>query len=58
MIEGKKKYGISNTLTVGIYNNGMHYATIRDINGEIESVITRKTSNELWKSLKEDFNII
>ena len=57
MIEGKKTYKINDNLTVGIFDNGMHWREIRDNNGEIESVITRNTSCELWKSLKEDYKL-
>ena len=53
MIEGKKIYKINDNLTVGIFDNGMHWGEIKDNNGIIESVITRNNSNELWKSLRE-----
>ena len=52
MIKGKDKFIINDNLIVGIYANGMHYATIKD-NGEIQSVILRKTSNDIYKELKD-----
>lgn len=52
MIKGKDKFIINDNLTVGIYDNGMHYAQIKD-NKAIQSVILRKTSNEIYKELKE-----
>ena len=30
MIKGQSKFIINDNLTVGIYDNGMHYATIKD----------------------------
>ena len=57
MIEGKKTYKINDNLIVGIFDNGMHWGEIRDDDGEIESVITRNTSGELWKSLREDYKL-
>ena len=58
MIKGKDKFKINDNITVGIDNNNMHYAEIRDNNGIIETVILRKTSNNIWKALKNDFNLI
>ena len=53
MINGKDKFSIENNITVGIDNNNMHYAIIKDDNGITESVILRKTSSEIWKELIE-----
>ena len=53
MLNGKDKFLIENNITVGIDNNNIHYAEIRDNNNIIESVILRKTSNEIWKELIE-----
>ena len=53
MINGKGKFLIENNITVGIDNNNIHYAEIRDNNNIVESVILRKTSNEIWKELIE-----
>ena len=58
MINGKDKFLLDNNITVGIDNNNMHYAIIKDNNGITESVILRKTSNDIWKVLKIDFNLI
>jgi hypothetical protein len=53
MIKGKNKFKINERITIGMDDNAMHWAEIRDEFGDIERVITRKTSNELWKELME-----
>lgn len=52
MLKGQSKFAIDKNITIGQDKNGMHWAEIKD-NGIIQSVILRKTSNNIYKELKE-----
>jgi len=54
MVEGKREFRINDNVKIGQFENGMHWAEIRDNNNIIETVLTAFTSAELFKRLEEN----
>jgi len=54
MVKGPKEFRINNNVKIGQFENGMHWAEIRDDNNIIETVLTAFTSAELFKKLEEN----
>jgi len=54
MIKGQRKFKINDNIRIGQNDNGMHWAEIRDDDNTIDMVLMAKTSNELFKKLKEN----
>lgn len=48
-----KKFKIEKNITIGQYENGMHWAEIKDDDGTIDMVLTASTLNELYEKIKE-----